>query len=666
MARKAVAVDPTNEEAVRELMRALADSGQRAQAVLEYGRCRTILRSRLDLEPAAETQRLHRDLRRGLGVEQLPPTPATARHLTQRIEQMHQGARAMLHTEAVGAARTAKDETGPAARGRDFVAALAADVLPQIGGRMVEDLGEGMLLEFADARSAAAAAFAIQTRCRRLNQGADPGKHVHLRMGIEVGEAITDRQGGCGVGAARLVSTLAGPGETVITANARDHLTPALDADVEDLGDCYPQGAGRPVRAYRIGPPGPHRAILSAPSQGRLIPTIAVIPFVARTPSVEHDVVGEVLANELIRTLSFSRSIDVISRLSTTVFRRRAASIAEISGHLDANYVLSGIYRTDDRNITLDLELSEARSERIVWSERLKDGIAGIFRDESELINHTAASVCGAILASELRRARSQPLESLESYALLMAAIALMHRNSLSDFQESHDMLQAVLERAPRQAIPAAWLANWHVLRVQQGWSEDIASDGRIALDYSRRSVDADPSCSLALVVDGFVHTNLLKRLDIGLEQYDLAIEANPNEALAWLLRGTLHAFMGEGDVAVENTQRALRLTPLDPHRYYYDSLSATACLAANQYDRALELANRSLRANRNKTSTLRAKAVAQWQLGHCDAARATAQELLKLEPGLTIRGWLSRSPSADYPIGATWAAVFRELGVPN
>ena len=167
-------------------------------------------------------------------------------------------------------------------------------------------------------------------------------------------------------------------------------------------------------------------------------------------------------------------------------------------------------------------------------------------------------------------------------------------------------------------------------------------------------------------MVDGFVHTNLLKRLEVAQDRYHLALQANPNNPLAWLLMGTLHAFMGNGEIAVRNTERARRLTPLDPHKYYYESLSATACLAAHQYEHALELADSSLRVNRNKTSTLRAKAVAEFQLGRRDAARATAQELLKREPNFTVSSWLSRSPSADYPIGAFWAGIFRELGVPG
>ena len=76
-----------------------------------------------------------------------------------------------------------------------------------------------------------------------------------------------------------------------------------------------------------------------------------------------------------------------------------------------------------------------------------------------------------------MQRAQTHPLPTLESYTLLMGAIALMHRLSRKDFDRSREMLVALTERAPRQAIPWAWLAKWHVLRVQQGWMNDPRVD---------------------------------------------------------------------------------------------------------------------------------------------------------------------------------------------
>jgi tetratricopeptide (TPR) repeat protein len=268
-------------------------------------------------------------------------------------------------------------------------------------------------------------------------------------------------------------------------------------------------------------------------------------------------------------------------------------------------------------------------------------------------------------MSRELQRAQGQALPTLESYTLLIGAIALLHRLSPRDFEQARVLLETLVERAPRQAIPHAWFAKWHVLRVQQGWSSDPQIEAQLALQCTKRALDADPQCSLALAVDGFVHTNLLKRFDVARDRYDQALLSNPNDPLAWSLKGTLYAFTGEGASAVNCTRRALRLSPLDPHRYFYDALAATAYLSAHQFDRALEAAKRSLRANRTHTSTLRALLVAQWQLGKAEEARETVRELLRLDPKLTVSSWLERSPSAAYAIGQEWAGVFRAAGLP-
>jgi adenylate cyclase len=162
------------------------------------------------------------------------------------------------------------------------------------------------------------------------------------------------------------------------------------------------------------------------------------------------------------------------------------------------------------------------------------------------------------------------------------------------------------------------------------------------------------------------VHTNLLKQLDVAQQSYELALRANPNDSLGWLLQGTLHAFKGEGKQAITATRRALALSPLDPMRYFYDSLAATAALAARRYDLAVERALRSLRANRTHASTLRALAIAQWELGREDDARKTVAELMKIEPTLTIRNYLERSPSSAYETGTIWSRALHGAGVPT
>ena len=63
LARRIIACEPTHEGASRILMAALADMGEKAQALREFERCRMAMQSRLEVEPSAETRALYERLR---------------------------------------------------------------------------------------------------------------------------------------------------------------------------------------------------------------------------------------------------------------------------------------------------------------------------------------------------------------------------------------------------------------------------------------------------------------------------------------------------------------------------------------------------------------------------------------------------------------------------
>jgi len=62
-ARRLINFEPTHEGAVRSLITAFVEMGDRAQAIREYERCRTALHSMLDLTPSKETVALYEALR---------------------------------------------------------------------------------------------------------------------------------------------------------------------------------------------------------------------------------------------------------------------------------------------------------------------------------------------------------------------------------------------------------------------------------------------------------------------------------------------------------------------------------------------------------------------------------------------------------------------------
>jgi class 3 adenylate cyclase/TolB-like protein len=577
-------------------------------------------------------------------------------------------------------------------RWADFVGIVTTEILPRYRGVLVKSLGDGLLARFETVPEAADAAAAMHRALAAQNIGMPEDQHFNLRAGINAAMAWSDGIDiyGTGVNLAARLATLAGPGETIASASAheqlaaalaslaepgetigsataRDELTHGVDASCEDLGECILKHFDKPVRAYRVGPPSPVSSLTRRRDYGTAMqPTIAVIPFSARSDSPALFDVGNLIADSVIWRLSKAADLKVISRLSTAVFRGRVDDVGEVSAHLGATYVLSGAYVADEGKLLVTAELSEARNKQVVWTDRLNGEVGDLLRPESELANRIAQTVHLSVLDAEVEHILTQPLPTLESYSLLLGSIKLMHRSSKEEFLQTRKILDELINRHSRIAAPRAWLGNWYILQVTRGWSQDRNREAAEALSTTHAALDRDPSDALALATEGFVYCHLLKDLETARKRCDEAVNANPSHALGWLYLGTVNAFMGEGKAAVDATRRAMELSPLDPQRYYFESLGATAELAAEQYESAERLARSSLVLHRMHSSTWRALTISLVAQDRMDEAREALAKLRQLEPQLTVERYLARIPNAALEIGRRWACCLAMAGLPS
>jgi adenylate cyclase len=635
LARRAIAIDDLREDAYRLCMRAAAVGGRRAEALQQYNLMQAHFKRELHTEPDDATRRLAAQIaarpKTGAGAAKATLAPPMDELRTQ-ADWAGSSPRAVLALDDAAA--------------KDGPLRAAGDQLVELfNARIVERTGNQLLLEFSDSRSAVRAAHAAQAHQLRMS--------AHASTSGDAAKAIASR-----------LLPLAAPGHLLVSDEVRDALTDELDAKVEDLGE-YDLGAdGVPVRAFRAEPPQATMA-RERRSAARILPAIAVVPFSVCNGRSNESIMGQLLAHEIIARLSQAKEFDVISRLSTRVFSGRSASLADIGAWLGADYVLWGNCEIRRDHLCVRFELANTSSQTVIWAGSQVSPLGAVREGYAEMVAHITAETSACALAHELPRTRSQPLETLENYSLMLAAINLIHRTQPSSFARARSLLELLIERLPHHPLPQAWMAQWHVMKVSQGWSDDVAAEGRLALDCARRAGDSDPNCSIAIAMDGWVHTHLLKRFDIAGERFEVAVEVNPSDCMAWLLKGTMHSFLGQSEEAVQAAERALRLSPLDPRRSYYDCLVASIYCAANQFDRAIDLSKRSLRVNRLHSSTLRTLICSLALSDRVDEARQVTAELMKLEPNLTVSGYLARHPAAHFWTGQTWARALRLAGVP-
>jgi class 3 adenylate cyclase/tetratricopeptide (TPR) repeat protein len=577
---------------------------------------------------------------------------------------LHYAAQTVVFADVVESVRLVqKDEFTAAGRIRELLLGAASETIPRHRGRVLQRLGDGLMIAFAHPRDAIECARALHRRAAKRSKALLAGDRILLRIGMHAADILTDDVAfyGHGVNVASRLAALAGPGETVMSGAVRDQLGANRGDDFVDLGLCHLKHIETPLRAYRLQPDHGRAPEIEnrAPR-----PTLAVIPF-RQQSGAPHRSVGEIIADEIIVALSRAPELRIVSRLSTAPFRGCNTQLGDIRAQLGATYVLSGGYRVSGETLIVTAELADTRTSDTVWAQAFKGRLDGLLAQDDGLVASIVSGVAAALMNAEVLRTKSRPLPTLDAYTLLLGGIGLMHRSDPRDFAKAREAFEQLIERYPRYAAPYAYLAEWHVFKVTQGWFSDLQHEADAALGWINRALDVESADSLGLMVNGLVHTNLIHRHDIARQSYDRALEKNASEGLAWLHRGTLYAFQGRGREAVEETDRAVSLSPLDPWRYYYDSLRATAALAARDYERAIALAQRSLRSNRTHASTLRVMAIASSELGRLDEAHESIAELRRLDPSLTVSGYLARSPAAQYETGRVWAKALHRAGLP-
>lgn len=544
------------------------------------------------------------------------------------------------------------DERGTIWRVKTFVERIVEREIPSHGGRVLEVRGDGVLMSFGEPHAAVRCAFAIhraaaaesKSQCA-TGRAASP---LQMRAGLHAAEVWSDGRTvyGRAVNLTSRIASLAGPAETVITESVRDAIVVGLDADIEDLGDCFLKHVAEPVRAYRLSEPRLQAALVRAarPTSERLgRAVIGVLPFEELPPSGDPLAVGDLIANVLIHAVSRIATLDVIAWLTSKGFRGRALSVSEVGAALGADWLVCGSFRVDGERLLAQADLVRVSTGLVEASERAADRCDDLLQPQSAIAAHFAASFTRHIAGAEARRVALHHLPTLHSHSLLVGAIGLMHRSSPQEFSRSREALEHLLDRHPRMHAVRPWLAKWYVMRNTRGLATDPAGDALRAVEHTSRALDAVPEDSFSMAVQGFVEFHIRRNVDAAAQLLGHACNTNPNDALAATFNAAVLAAAGQTQAACVHAERAHALSPYDPLRAYMLIISASCALYADDFPRAVTLAQASIRESAMHAAVWRTLIIALVGCGRVAEAREACARLLSLEPTLTLSRYQAR-----------------------
>lgn len=167
---------------------------------------------------------------------------------------------AILHADVAGYSRlTDLDEEGTHARLAQCLDAVTAAVIRH-DGAVKHYAGDAVLAQFPTVADALGCALEIQRVVGAGNAGLPPERRLELRIGINLGDVIADRDDlyGSAVNVAARLQQLAEPGGICVSEAVR--MAAGSAAEYRYVGARRMKNIVRAVRAYAVYEPGSRRA----------------------------------------------------------------------------------------------------------------------------------------------------------------------------------------------------------------------------------------------------------------------------------------------------------------------------------------------------------------------------------------------------------------------
>ena len=195
-------------------------------------------------------------------------------------------------------------------------------------GRVVKTTGDGMLVEFVSVVDAVRYAVDIQRGMAERNANVAPDRRIEFRIGINVGDIISDENDiyGDGVNVAARLEALAEPGGILVSRNVHDQVRDKLSFGFEDLGEQTVKNITRPIGVHRVSlaettPQTSAAAASKFETAGSNRPSIAVLPFANMSGDQEQEYFADGISEDLITGLSKLRWFFVIARNSSFIYK---------------------------------------------------------------------------------------------------------------------------------------------------------------------------------------------------------------------------------------------------------------------------------------------------------------------------------------------------------
>ncbi len=315
----------------------------------------------------------------------------------------------------------------------------------------------------------------------------------------------------------------------------------------------------------------------------RVIDTLAVLPFVNSGAATSVEDFSDNFTEGLIKSLSRLPPLKVMSFSSVQRYRGQSLDARAVGRELSVGAVLTGRLTSQSDSITVNVELVDAHDNRHVWGERYIRKFSDLALVEEDILDVVSQKLnlrlsdddknrldADQLYRRGLHRLRTRTAEGLKkAIENFQQAISRdpLHARAYSGLSDSYNLLVVYGTLRPSEALPKAKAAAVRALQIDERLAEAHTSLGFIKFRWEWDWPGAE-------------------------EEFQRAIELNPNHGPARQWYANYLAAMGRTNEAIAEARRTQELGPLS---LILKSHPGFILYLARRYDEAIEEARKRI-----------------------------------------------------------------------
>jgi serine/threonine-protein kinase len=338
------------------------------------------------------------------------------------------------------------------------------------------------------------------------------------------------------------------------------------------------------------------RFLSNRPANLTNIESIAVMPFVNESGNADSEYLSDGMTETLISSLSQLPRLSVKARSSVFRYKGKDINPQTVGNELSVQAVLLGRVIQRGDQLTLRLELVDARNENLIWSEQYTRKQADLVSLQTEIARDVSNKLKTKLSGADEQKLAKKFTENTEAYQLYLKGRYHWNKRTPTDIRKSIEYFRQAIDQDPTYALAYAALAEAYVLipsyiRDSPKESYERARTAAIkALEMDETLADAHTA--LAIVKNEYDWNFAEAERD-----FKRAIELNPNDA-------TTHQFFSEYLIMVGRYEEAIaeikRAQELDPLSLIINAMAGPVYAESGRYDQAIEQLRKTIEMDQN------------------------------------------------------------------